>query len=133
MGPLFDKFENRKSCQKRGPYKNRDLGPRFRQNTEHVLCIQDYQYKNYSNLYQNWRLNQLDTKKMSRMISNCPIKKHLSTSIQARFFSVQTIVPYNRKNRENRKLTEKQRYFLKLYIKSGSNKPHKLIRWRRIW
>ena len=40
-----------------------------------VLCIQDYQYKRYINLDRNYRLYQLDTKKMSRMISNCPVKK----------------------------------------------------------
>ena len=29
MGPLFDKFENRESCQIRDPYENCDLGPDF--------------------------------------------------------------------------------------------------------
>ena len=38
------------------------------------------------------------------------------------------IVPDNRKNRENRKLTHKQPCFLKLFIKSGSNKPNRVAR-----
>ena len=40
-----------------------------------------------------------------------------------KFLSVLTIVPDNREQRENQKFAQKQPYFLKLYIKSGSNKP----------
>ena len=69
VAPLFCKLGNRKS------YQIRDLGPWFWQIIGPILRIPDYQYKRYINLDQNCRLYQLDTKKMMRMISNCPVKK----------------------------------------------------------
>ena len=63
---------------------------------------------------------------MSRMILKCPVEKpNINLNTDGVFKP--TNVPDNRKNRENRKLTKKQPYFLKLYIKSGPNKPNKVI------
>ena len=64
---------------------------------------------------------------MSRMISNCPVKKPNMNFNSGGVFN-RNNVPDNRKNQENRKLTKKQPYFLKLYNKSRPNKPNKMIR-----
>ena len=133
MAPYF-LIRKAKIVPKRSLTKIQIWGPGFDRIRDLYYEVRSYNKKSLWISIKIDAYTNLDTKKMTCIIFNCPVKKLCNINLYIDGVLEHTNDrPDNRKNRENRKLTQKQPYFLKLDIKSGSNKPNRVTRWGIIW